>query len=443
MAVFVFLPRWFHLWERIKLANSNTTVDDGSDNMEKAGTTVVTRGQMPARIPVPVGYRMGSVACGIKLSQKRDVTLLVSDRAATAVGVFTSNRVCAAPVRASRGRLPSRDIRAIVVNSGNANACTGPQGELDAEQMTAILGERLGCPAAQVLVASTGIIGHPLPMSKVRAGIDGAFQNLGSDADHVHLAAQGIMTTDTYPKIAFREISLPTGNARVLGLAKGAAMIGPNMATMLAFVLTDVVADPALLDGLLRHAVDESFHCVSVEGHTSTNDSVYLLANGGSGASLGDARTQMAFAEAVTDVCSALAQEIADDAEGASHVVTIDVTGTARAEDARRIAKAIANSALVKTALCGNDPNWGRVVSAAGYAGVAFAEADVSLRINGHLLYDRGTPLPFDKAAVSAHMAQQRAIHIDLQFTLGSERCRFWTCDLTAEYVRINSEYTT
>lgn len=390
---------------------------------------------------IPAGFRFAGVACGIKESGNRDLVLVVSDVDAAAAGVFTTNRVCAAPVTACRRRLPATAIRGIVINSGNANACTGEQGQADAEQMTALVAQRIGCEASQVLVCSTGVIGRLLPMSKIAAGVADAYPQLIGGPDGLHVAATGIMTTDTRPKVASRSVQLAGGSANVLGFAKGAAMIGPNMATMLAFIMTDAKADSALLDRSLRAAVDKSFHCVSVEGHTSTNDTVLLLANGASGASV--AGSEDLFAEAVAEVCMDLAEAIADDAEGASHKVTIDVTGTRDDAEARRIAKTVAESALVKTAIYGNDPNWGRICSAAGYAGVEFHERDLSLRVNGTLLYDRGTPTQFDEADESASMRQSRQTHIELILTLGEGRCRFWTCDLTTEYIHLNADYTT
>jgi glutamate N-acetyltransferase/amino-acid N-acetyltransferase len=322
-------------------------------------------------VAIPEGYRFAGVTCGIKADRtKRDLSLLVSDREAAAAGVFTTNRVCAAPVQCCRKRLPSSRVRGIVVNSGNANACTGEQGVTDAERMASELARRLGGSPEQALVCSTGIIGHPLPMEKVAAGIGAAVDLLGSDAERLQAAAEGILTTDTRTKVAGRSVQTPAGAARVLGIAKGAAMIGPNMATMLAFVLTDAQASPEVLDQTLRAAVDRSFHCISVEGHTSTNDTVLLLANGAGGLKA-PGGSASPFTEAVGEVCEELAQAIVEDAEGMTHRITIDVSGTRTDADARRIAKTVADSALVKTAVFGADPNWGRICSAAGYAGVA------------------------------------------------------------------------
>ncbi|MFO0947328.1 MAG: bifunctional glutamate N-acetyltransferase/amino-acid acetyltransferase ArgJ [Planctomycetota bacterium] len=388
------------------------------------------------------GYRFAGVSAGIKKSAKRDVAVLVSDSPATAVGMFTTNRVCAAPVQCCRRRLPSTKIRGIVINSGNANACTGEQGLANAERMTELLAKQVGCSKDDILVCSTGIIGRPLPMEKVESGISDAFTALSASEEGFESAANGILTTDTGPKTSCREVKLSGGKVVVQGMAKGAAMIGPNMATMLAFVCTDAKVETPILQTVLKEAVDQSFHCISVEGHTSTNDSVLLLANGASGVEV-TSNDRQAFAEAVAEVCMDLAKEIARDAEEASHLIVIDVTGTRTNAEARLVAKTVADSALVKTAIYGNDPNWGRICSAAGYAGIEFAEKDLSLRVNGTLLYDQGTPTDFDAPTESAKMKASRDTHVELTFGLGQGRCRFWTCDLTVGYVRFNADYTT
>jgi glutamate N-acetyltransferase/amino-acid N-acetyltransferase len=384
------------------------------------------------------GYRYAGVHSGLRPDPDRlDLALIASDRPATAAGVFTQNRVCAAPVQVCRERLPTAAVRGIVICSGNANACTGQQGLADARRMTELAGRALDVPAEQVLVCSTGVIGRLLPMDVIAAGIALAGRQLADDSAALERAARAILTTDTRIKVSTRS----TGDIRLTGFAKGAAMIGPNMATMLAFVLTDAAVAPADLAEIARRSADASFNCVSVEGHTSTNDSLILLANG-TGTPLRGAELAR-FGADVTAVCTDLARAMADDAEGASHLVTIEVQGTHSTGDARAIAKAIAESALVKTAIFGADPNWGRIVSAAGYAGVPFAESQLSLRLGDTLLYRAGQPVPFDAAAVSAFMRQNRELTIRLDFTLGPARCTFWTCDLTYDYVRLNADYTT
>lgn len=387
-------------------------------------------------------YRFAAVHSGIRPDPQRlDLALIFSDRPAAAAGVFTQNRVCAAPVQVCRERLPAEGVRGVVVCSGNANACTGQRGLEDARRMTEVAAEALGCRAEQMLVCSTGVIGRHLPLSQVETGIRAAAAKLQPGSDPLEQAARAILTTDTRIKISTRAFAISEGTVRLTGFAKGAAMIGPNMATMLAFVCTDAAIGPSDLQTIVRQAADITFNCISVEGHTSTNDTLLLFANG-TGARL--AGKELAeFAAMVTDVCADLARAIAADAEGASHLVEIDVEGLRDDDEARRVAKTIADSALVKTAIFGADPNWGRIVSAAGYAGVDFREHDLSLWFGDLPLYQVGTPLPFDAAAASAYLKNNREIRIRLRFTLGPGRCTFWTSDLTYEYVKLNADYTT
>jgi glutamate N-acetyltransferase/amino-acid N-acetyltransferase len=388
------------------------------------------------------GFRYAGVHSGLRPDPHRlDLALIASDRPAAAAGVFTQNRVCAAPVHVCRERLPTAQARGIVICSGNANACTGPQGLVDARRMTELAGAAVGASADQMLVCSTGVIGRPMPMNVIEPGITLAGRELAEGSAALERAARAILTTDTRIKVSTRAVVLDDGDALVTGFAKGAAMIGPNMATMLAFVLTDAAVDRAILTELARNAADHTFNCISVEGHTSTNDSLIFLANGTGPSLAGDALAR--FSTAATAVCADLARAIAADAEGASHLVTIEVEGTRTDAEARAIAKIVADSALVKTAIFGADPNWGRIVSAAGYAGVRFDESDLSLWLGDTLLYRQGTPMAFDAAAVSTFMRSQRELTLRLVFTLGPGRCRFYTCDLTYDYVRLNAEYTT
>ncbi|MFN4258639.1 MAG: bifunctional glutamate N-acetyltransferase/amino-acid acetyltransferase ArgJ [Gemmataceae bacterium] len=388
------------------------------------------------------GYRFAGVHCGVRPEGERlDLALIVSDRPATAAGVFTQNCVVAAPVRVCQERLPSAVVRGVVVCSGNANACTGARGLADAQRMAEAAAVEIGCRSDQVLVCSTGVIGRLLPMERIETGIPLAAQQLGADARHLNDAAHAILTTDTRVKVSTRQLTLAGQTIRVTGFAKGAAMIGPNLATMLAFILSDASVTVTDLAALTRAAVDATFNAISVEGHTSTNDTVLVLANGIHADLEGDDLTE--FSRAVLAVCGDLARAIAADAEGAEHLVTIHVEGTRADADARRIAKTIADSPLVKTAIFGADPNWGRIVSAAGYAGVAFEEKDLSLWLGEFLLYQHGTPRPFDAAAASAYLKNNRDITMRLRFNLGSGECVFHTCDLTYEYVKLNAEYTT
>jgi glutamate N-acetyltransferase / amino-acid N-acetyltransferase len=400
--------------------------------------------QAAKSIPLPAGFRAAGVACGIKSdSSKLDLALFAADRPSTAVGVFTTNVVCGAPVKISRSRVPRGTARAVIINSGNANACTGERGDDDARWMTAEVARQLGCAAEDVLVCSTGVIGRFLPREKLAAGIPNVAGRLASSAEGFRTAATAIMTTDTFPKLATACRQVGGAEVRVSGVAKGAAMIAPNMATMLAVLMTDAPLDPRQADPMLRHAVERSFNSISVDGHMSTSDTVLLLASGDrQSAPLGE-RDLAVLQEMVDDVAAELAQAIIRDAEGADHFVTLDVRGTKTREDAVRIARAIADSPLVKTAIAGGDPNWGRIISAAGYAGVPFREEDLSLKVNGVPLYRAGAPTDFDAKSLSQSLRANRDVLIELDLTLGREVVRFWTSDLTAEYVRLNADYTT
>jgi glutamate N-acetyltransferase/amino-acid N-acetyltransferase len=393
---------------------------------------------------LPRGFRASGAYTGVKPgADKLDLALFVSERPAVAAGVFTQNLVVAAPVVLCRRRTPSSSIRAVVVNSGNANACTGEQGDRDAAAMAAMAADSVGAAADQVLVMSTGVIGRLMPMDKILPGIAAAAARRADDDDALAAAARGMITTDTKLKIISRTAAIDGRDVCVCGVAKGAAMIGPNLATMLAVVMTDAPLDERAAQAALLDAVDESFNSISVEGHTSTNDSVVLLANGAAGGPPLGGAALAKFQATLVEVCEDLAQSIPADGEGASHLITIEVHGCRTRDDAVQIARAIANSALVKTAVAGHDPNWGRIVSAAGYSGVPFDPAKASLHLNGMLLYEHGQPVPFDAAAASASMAADRNTAIVLLLEEGEASARFWTTDLTAEYVRLNADYTT
>jgi glutamate N-acetyltransferase/amino-acid N-acetyltransferase len=403
--------------------------------------------ETPVRLPIPPlprGYRMGGVHAGLKRNPTReDVSLVVSDVPAVAAGVYTTNLVFAAPVAHDRSLTPGRGIRGVVVNSGNANACTGARGLDDARAMAAAAATAVGAAGDAMLVLSTGIIGEFLPMAKVTAGITAAAGRLGTDDEAAISAARGMMTTDTRPKLAGRAVRVGAGSVAIFGMAKGAAMIGPRLATMLGVVLTDAALEPDDAQRMLREACDQTFNCVSVDGHTSTNDTVLLLANGAAGGrSLAGADLD-AFGTALVETCEVLAREIADDGEGATHVLRVEVTGCRTREEARQIARTVADSPLVKTAIHGSDPNWGRIVSAAGYAGVPFDPTRLVLRLNGTLLFRDGAPVAFDADAVSASLGASREALIELDLASGPASVRFHSSDLTAEYVRLNADYHT
>lgn len=393
---------------------------------------------------LPRGFRSAGLACGIKEKKSTfDLSLFVSDVPCAGAGVFTKNQVCGAPVKVSRERVPGDSLRAVVINSGNANACTGERGIEDAKWMTGLVSTGLDVAAEEVLVCSTGIIGRFLPRAPLETGIPAAIEQLGTGAEAFLNAARGMMTTDTVPKQATRIINAGGQEIRVSGVAKGAAMIAPNMATMLSVIMTDAPLDATQADRMLRHAVDRSFNCVSVEGHTSTSDTVFLLANGASGANE-LSETELTQLQTVLDeVAMELGQAIIRDAEGADHFVTIEVSGAAERADAMEIARTIANDALVKTAIAGSDPNWGRIVSATGRTSVKLTERDIVLHINGALIYEDGRPADYNEQAISDGIRQNRDVLIQVRLPFGEEQVVFWTSDLTQEYVRLNSEYTT
>jgi glutamate N-acetyltransferase/amino-acid N-acetyltransferase len=375
---------------------------------------------------LPRGFRFAGVRAGIKRDKTReDVSLIVSDVPATAAGVYTTNLVYAAPVAWDRSLTPGRGFRAVAINSGNANACTGQRGLDDARAMAAAAAAEIGADERSVLVLSTGIIGEFLPRDTVAAGLRQAAAALGSDEASVVNAARGMMTTDTRPKLS------------------GSTFTSDGTSAMLSVVLTDAAVDPADAQRLLREAAEETFNCVSVDGHTSTNDTVLLLANGAAGGKTLAGAGLGAFAEALHAACESLAREIADDGEGATHVLRIEVTGCVSRDAARQIARTIGDSPLVKTAVHGADPNWGRIVSAAGYSGIAFDPQRLVLHVNGTLLFRDGAPVAFDADAVSASIKASRETLIEVDIQSGPGRIRFYSSDLTAEYVHLNADYHT
>ena len=395
-------------------------------------------------VPLPLGFSTAGIHCGIKGDpQKLDLALFVADRPCAAAGVFTTNLVCGAPVKVSRDRLPRSTARAVVINSGNSNAATGDRGIADAKRMTAWVAEQIGAAPDDVLVGSTGVIGRFLTMETLQAGIPVAASQLSSSSESFLLAARSMMTTDTFPKQATQTVRVGDKVVRISGACKGAAMIAPNMATMLCVIMTDAALSSNDTAIMLRQSVEDSFNCISVDGHESTSDTVILLANGASGGIIATDADRKLFQTALDEVAMKLATDIIRDAEGAHHFVELNVTGCRTRDEAFRIAKAIADSPLVKTAICGADPNWGRIVSAAGYAGVPLLESDMTLVVNGFLLYQSGAPVEFDAKQVSASLRENRNTTIDLKLIHGSAQIRFWTCDLTKEYVELNADYTT
>ena len=392
-------------------------------------------------VTAPQGYTAGGATAGIKESGEPDLALLISDPPATATAVFTTNQTKAAPLHVSRAHVDGGVIRAVIVNSGNANCATGAQGRADAEEMTRLAAERAGCPAAQVFVNSTGIIGHYLPMDRIRAGVPAV--ELGPDGGSAF--ARAIMTTDSSRKEALAELQANGRTYRVGGCCKGAGMIHPNMATMLAFLTTDAPVERGLLQDRLQYATDRSFNMITVDGDTSTNDSVLLLANGAGGGDpieAGDDDAIAALDAALAEVCQDLAKQIAAGGEGATKLIEMSVTGAGSWEDARDIARSAVKSVLLKAALSKGDPNWGRVLMAAGNAGVSFDLDAVRLWLGGTLLFEHGATTGIPEAeAAEAVAGDTVAIRLDL--AAGHETATAWGCDLTEEYVRFNADYVT
>jgi glutamate N-acetyltransferase/amino-acid N-acetyltransferase len=376
------------------------------------------------------GFTAGGIACGIKASKKLDLMVALSAVPATAAAVYTRNRVVAAPLVVTRRHLGKGKVRAIVCNSGVANACTGSAGERDAVAMARLTARRFALDPHQVVVASTGVIGHRLPMDRVAAGI--AKVELAVDGGA--RAAHAIMTTDLHPKEWHGDLGK---GARLGGMAKGSGMIAPNMATMLAFLTTDAQVEPRFLRRALREAVDESFNQISVDGDTSTNDMVVVLANG-----LGGPVAPPAFAAALRTACTALAKMVVADGEGATKLFAVEVRGAATTADARRTAQAVARSTLVKCALYGSDPNWGRIVCAAGYSGAAFALERLAVRLGPIEVFRNGLPRPFDRAAARGYL-DQREVEIGIDLRAGRASSTAWGCDLSPKYVTFNGHYTT
>ncbi len=393
----------------------------------------------------PKGFRAAGVACGIKTKAGTpDLALLVADVPAAAAALFTTNKFVSPSVILDRRVIRAGRIRAIVVNSGNANACTGAQGLKDAKTMAAIAAKSVGVKPAEVLVGSTGIIGHFLPMEKVSAGIREAAGRLEATPAAAEAFARAIMTTDLVMKMSAAQGPIGAAVVTVAGVCKGSGMIAPNMATMLAYLTTDANIGPAALKAALKAAAEVSFNAITVDGHNSTNDTVAVLASGAAGGPEIASGTPefAAFSSLLFNVCQELAQKIVADGEGATRVVEVHIEGARSDKDARLAARAVANSPLVKCAVNGGDPNWGRVVSAVGYSGAKMDERKFRHWIGDLLVFDAGMPTGFDRAAAEALMRRPRVL-LRVDLGLGSASYTCWTCDLSKEYVSINADYHT
>jgi glutamate N-acetyltransferase/amino-acid N-acetyltransferase len=400
---------------------------------------------------IPRGFRFAAGKAGLKASGRPDFALIVADAPASAAAAFTSNRVIAAPLIVDKVHLSATGgrVRVVAINAGNANCAAGDAGLQAARATCAAAAKSFGCRAEEVFPSSTGIIGVPLPAEKLAAALPELAASLGSDPSHFHDAARAILTTDTVEKVAFARLELAASDGaarevRIAAFGKGSGMIHPQLvphATMLMYVLTDAAIEPAALNSFLRPAVEVSFNRISVDGDTSTNDTVLLLASGASGVSIG--ANDPAFASALTEVCTSLARQVVADGEGLSHVVELRIDGAASDADALRVAKAIAHSPLVKTAWAGSDPNWGRLAAALGYSGAAIDPNRFDIDFGElPICRDGGRAPEFDEAAAHAYISQ-REFSISIQLHQGSGSCVFWTTDLTHEYIHINADYST
>jgi glutamate N-acetyltransferase/amino-acid N-acetyltransferase len=401
----------------------------------------------------PRGFLWGAVRAGIKPSGRADLSAIIAPQSATAAALFTTNKIQAAPLLIDRRHLAANGgrIHTVLINAGNANCATGDVGITAAEQCCDAAAQAFECAPQAVFPSSTGIIGVPLPVEKVRAALPALKKAVGDTAEHFSSVAAAIMTTDTRPKTAHATVEVDGRQVRIAGIAKGAGMIHPQLsagqisaphATMLVYLCTDAAAEPTLLQQLLTGAAETSFNRISIDGDTSTNDTVLLLASGASGATLSN-HNSGPFTAALGEVCISLAKQIVADAEGATHLVELDIRGAATDADALRISTAIAHSALVKTAWAGSDPNWGRLIAAIGYSGAEVNPERIAIRLGDLLICEYGGRVAdFDEAAAHRYLSQPEfTVHIDLG--LGSGACRFWTCDLTREYVSINADYST
>jgi glutamate N-acetyltransferase/amino-acid N-acetyltransferase len=393
-----------------------------------------------AVLEVP-GFVAGAVEAGVKYQGRKDLALIYSKVPACVAGVFTTNRVKAAPVLLDAERIRSGQAQAIVANSGNANACTGPQGMKDAHSMSRAAAAVLGIDEDLVLVASTGVIGLPMNMTAIEKALPALHKNL--EPEGFHAVAKAMMTTDTFAKIASKKITVHEKTFTVTAVAKGAGMIRPDMATMLCFVCTDMGAKPGLLKAILKEAVDDSFNAITVDGDTSTNDTVLLLANGLSGLHLEDAVCAKAFQEALKDILTRLALDMVQDGEGATKLVAVKVTGAPSREDARKVAYTVSESPLVKTAFFGQDANWGRIIAAVGRSGVSVQPDAIQIYFDQvHMVKDgQGCGPDAEKAATKVLQSDRFMVTIELG--MGSGEATVHTCDLSEAYIKINADYRT
>ncbi len=397
---------------------------------------------MSEQLLIPQGFLFSAYAAGIKPSGRPDLALALVPDAAAAAAMFTRNQVVAAPVTIGRNHLRASrgHVHALIVNAGNANCATGKQGLEAAKSVCAELARELNIEPAQVFPSSTGIIGIPLPTQKITASLSPLAVAAKSGLEAFDSFANAILTTDTRKKIACEIITRKGNTVTLTGVAKGAGMIHPNMATMLVYVFTDVAASPTELQRCLRGAVDETFNSISIDGDTSTNDTVLLLASGKSGVALKKVRKE--FERALKAVCRSLSEQIVADGEGVTHVIRLKIEQARTPGEARQVARAIANSALVKTAWAGADPNWGRMLAAIGYSGVKINPSRINIFLGPQQICRDGAAWPFEKNAAHQYL-MQASYEIRIVLGAGKAKLDFLSCDLTAEYVHINADYST
>jgi len=390
---------------------------------------------------IPKGFLFSAVEAAIKKPGRRDLALIYSQQEATMAGTFTTNRVKAAPVRLDMRRIKTGRGQAIIVNSGNANACTGDVGMRDAREMARLVAHDLKLSPSLVYVCSTGGIGTPMPMGRLRSGLSEVTAGLG--ACSINDVAAAIMTTDTYPKIASRTLKVNGGTGTLAGICKGAGMICPRMATMLCFLMTDIAVDRKALDTALRHAVVRSFHRITVDGDMSTNDTVLIMANGmlGNRPVTEKSRAYGAFRDALDDITFELSKMIVKDGEGATKLIEVEVRGARNEAEAEKAAFSVAKSNLVKTAMYGNDANWGRIMAALGYSGISFSEERVDISFGKVPVVRDGVSNGRD--ADAEKVLREKEVRITIDLKRGRSSARVLTCDLTEEYIRVNATYRT
>lgn len=393
---------------------------------------------------LPKGFIGNGGAVGLKKSGKPDLGIIFSKSPCQSAAMFTTNRFQGANIPLCHRALNNTKTHGIIIHSGQANVCFGQQGAQIAEHILQVSADELGCSPAELFLGATGVIGAAPDKEKITAGLRDLIGN-GMSVDNLRKVPRSMMTTDLTEKTISLDVKIGGVTGTITGFAKGSGMIHPNMATMLCYILTDINIDKTALNEAFRRSIDRSFNCLTVDGDTSTSDMVILISNGDSGnKEIASGTTEhAAFEEALTTVCRALTKMVAQDGEGATKLVTIQITGAATEADAQRVGKSVGNSNLVKTALFGNDPNWGRLACAVGYSGATFEPEAVSITLQETLIFKNYEPIPFDRKGLSERLKASKEVSIEIDLGAGSEKATIWTCDFSYDYVKINAEYTT